>query len=100
MGVLLDWPSIGCAKSRLTGDHHEPGQAKGDWAPLLDGDETIGAVVRTRNHVKPVYVSIGHRTDLATAINFALDCTTRYRLPETTRYAHRMAGKQGPTNPP
>jgi deoxyribonuclease V len=100
MGVILDSPTIGCAKSRLTGDHDEPGQAKGDWVPLLDGDETIGAVLRTRTRVKPVYVSIGHRTNLLTAIDLVLDCTTRYRLPETTRYAHRIAGKGGLAHPP
>ena len=93
MGVILDWPSIGCAKSRLVGEHEEPGQDRGHWVPLLDEGETIGAVVRTRTKVKPVYVSIGQRVDLATAIDFVLRCTTRYRLPETTRYADRVAAK-------
>jgi deoxyribonuclease V len=60
---------------------------------LLDEGETIGAVVRTRTRVKPVYVSIGQRVDLVTAIDLVLRCTTRYRLPETTRYAHRVAAK-------
>ena len=92
MGVLLDHPSIGCAKSRLTGKHAEPGPERGDWVPLQDQGETIGAVVRSRAKVKPLYVSIGHRIDLFTAIDFVLRCTTRYRLPETTRYAHRVAG--------
>ena len=92
MGVLLDSPSIGCAKSRLTGEHSEPGQAIGDWVPLCEQGEKIGAVVRSRAKVKPLYVSIGHRVDLPTAIDFVLRCTTRYRLPETTRYAHRVAG--------
>jgi deoxyribonuclease V len=92
MGVLLDEPSIGCAKSRLTGRHDEPGQAVGDWTPLTDKGETIGAVVRSRAGVKPLYVSTGHRVDLPTAIDLVLRCTRRYRLPETTRYAHKLAG--------
>jgi deoxyribonuclease V len=92
LGIILDRPSIGCAKSRLIGEHREPGQAVGDWAPLLDGEETIGAVVRTRAGAKPLFVSIGHRIDLPTAIHFVLRCTRGYRLPETTRYAHRLAG--------
>jgi deoxyribonuclease V len=92
MGVILDHPSIGCAKSRLTGTHAEPGDEVGDWEPLTDDGEVIGAVVRSRAGVKPLYVSIGHRVDLVTAINLVLQCTRGYRLPETTRYAHRVAG--------
>lgn len=91
LGVLLDRPTIGVGKTRLTGRHQEPPQEKGGWAPLLDGDEVIGAVLRTRTGVKPVYVSIGHRLTLPTAIRLVLACTTRYRLPETTRHAHRLA---------
>jgi len=93
LGVLLDWPSIGCAKSRLVGTHAEPGNEVGDWVPLYDEEEIIGAVVRSRRGVKPLYVSIGHRVDLNTAIDFVLRCKTRYRLPETTRYAHRLASE-------
>jgi len=92
LGVILDRPSIGCAKSRLTGQHDEPGEAVGDWVPLRDGEEIIGAVVRSRARVKPLYVSVGHRVDLPTAIDFVLGCTRGYRLPETTRYAHKVAG--------
>lgn len=92
MGVILDHPSIGCAKSRLTGSHAEPGDEVGDWEPLTDDREVIGAVVRSRAGVKPLYVSIGHRVDLITAIDLVLQCTRGYRLPETTRYAHRVAG--------
>ena len=92
MGLLLDRPSIGCAKSRLTGTHSEPGEHVGEWAPLLDGKETIGAVVRSRARVKPLFVSIGHRIDLSTAINLVLRCGRSYRLPETTRCAHKVAG--------
>jgi deoxyribonuclease V len=91
MGVILDWPSIGCAKSRLTGYHEEPGDEVGDWVPLLEDDDVIGAVVRSRAQVKPLYVSIGHRVDLTTAVEFVLRCSKRYRLPETTRYAHKVA---------
>lgn len=91
MGVLLDHPCIGCAKSRLTGSRDEPGEAMGDWVPLWDQGESIGAVVRSRAKVKPLYVSVGHRVDLQTAIEFVLRCTQGYRLPETTRYAHRVA---------
>jgi deoxyribonuclease V len=92
LGLILDHPSIGCAKSRLIGDHADPGQAVGDWVPLVDQGEIIGAVVRSRANVKPLYVSIGHRVDLATAIDIVLRSTRGYRLPETTRYAHKAAG--------
>jgi deoxyribonuclease V len=91
LGVLTDIPTIGVAKTRLLGVYREPGPFKGDWAPLRDGDETIGAVLRTRSGVNPVFVSIGHRLSLPTAVYYTLACTTRYRLPETTRYAHRLA---------
>jgi deoxyribonuclease V len=92
LGVLLDVPAVGCAKSRLCGTYVEPGKEKGGWAPLMDGDEVIGAVVRTRSRVRPVFVSVGHRVDLAAAVSLVLNCTTRYRLPEPTRWAHRVAG--------
>lgn len=92
LGVLLDLPSIGCAKSRLTGVHEEPAAAKGSWTPLRDGEVVIGAVVRTRDGVRPVFVSVGHLVDLSTAISLTLACCTRYRLPEPIRWAHRVAG--------
>lgn len=92
LGVLLDRPVIGCAKSRLVGDHEEPGIERGSWAPLVDAGETVGAVVRTRTGVRPVYVSVGHRVSLPTAIELTLRLTPRYRLPETTRWADRLAG--------
>ncbi len=91
LGLLTNIPSIGVAKSLLIGDHGRLPQKKGSWVPLRDGDETIGAVLRTRDDVKPVYVSVGHRISLATAMDYVLCCTTRYRLPETTRAAHRLA---------
>ena len=94
LGVLLDHPTIGCAKSRLCGHHQDPGHQRGDWAPLYDGEEVIGAVVRTRSNVKPVFVSVGHKIDLEAAIAYVLGCCTRYKLPETTRWAHRVAGGQ------
>lgn len=96
LGVLTGIPSIGVAKSRLFGTYTEPGSDKGEWSSLIDTsqsgkNEIIGAVLRTRNNVKPLFISIGHRVDLETAIDYTLKCTTRYRLPETTRWAHKLA---------
>ena len=92
IGVLTGLPSIGVAKSRLTGRPAGPlDDEKGAWQPLVDGDEVVGALVRTRSNVKPVYVSVGHRVSLETAVDYVLACTTRYKLPETTRRAHRLA---------
>ncbi|HSM57721.1 MAG TPA: deoxyribonuclease V [Candidatus Sulfomarinibacteraceae bacterium] len=92
IGVLVDIPSIGVAKSRLRGRARAPlNSEKGAWELLWDGDEVVGALVRTRSKVKPLYVSIGHRVSLDTAICYVLACTTRYKLPETTRWAHRLA---------
>lgn len=91
LGILIDTPTIGVAKSRLVGTYDMPPEEKGSWTPLWDGDEVIGAVVRTRTGVKPVFVSVGHRVSLETAIDLTLRCVTRYRLPETTRWAHRLA---------
>jgi len=88
MGLWLGLPSVGCAKSRLVGSHDEPGHRKGDRAPLLDGGEHIGTVLRTRESVKPVYVSPGHLADVETSAELVLACCTRYRLPEPTRRAH------------
>jgi deoxyribonuclease V len=96
LGVILDEPSIGCAKSRLTGEYEEPAEEVGAWSPLRDGEEIIGAVLRTRSSVRPVFVSTGHRIDLITAIDIILRCTKGYRLPETTRYAHKVAGGRTP----
>jgi len=92
LGLCLDVPAIGCAKSRLFGNHEEPGNGPGDYAKLFDGEEVIGAVVRTRKNVKPVYISIGHKIDLETSIKIVLDCCRGYRLPEPTRLAHQAAG--------
>ena len=91
LGVLTDIPSIGVGKTRLIGNHKAVPNRRGAWQPLIDGQEIIGAVVRTRINVKPVYISIGHRVSLETAIDFVMRCTTRFRLPETTRQAHKYA---------
>ncbi len=91
LGVITDLPAIGVAKSRLTGTHDTPPVHRGAWVPLEDAGEVIGAVLRTRRGVQPVYVSVGHRVSLATAIEYVLACAPRYRLPETTRRAHRLA---------
>ncbi len=91
LGVLLDVPTIGVAKTRLVGRHEEVPEEKGAWAGLYDRDELIGAVLRTRAGVKPLYVSIGHRISLERAIEYVMSCVTRYRLPETTRAAHHLA---------
>jgi deoxyribonuclease V len=90
IGVLLDVPSVGCAKSRLVGEHGEPGGGKGEWAPLRHEGEPVGAVLRTRKGVKPVYVSVGHRVDLPTSIALVLSLCTRYRLPDPARRAHQL----------
>lgn len=93
LGVRTGLPSIGVAKSRLIGSHEALGQEKGDFTWLWDQREIIGAVVRTRRSVQPLYVSLGHKISLDTAIHFVLACTTRYRLPETTRRAHQLASQ-------
>lgn len=92
LGVLLDCPSIGCAKSRLCGQAEEPGPHAGAVATLIDGDEIIGAVVRTRAGASPVYVSTGHRVGLEAAVRLTLACCRGHRLPEPTRQAH-LAGR-------
>lgn len=89
LGLFLDRPTIGCAKSRLIGTYRKPGREKGRHTWLYDGDEVIGAVLRTRTDVRCLFVSIGHRCDLPAAIRTVLQCTTRYRLPEPTRLAHQ-----------
>ena len=91
LGVLTGLPCIGVAKTRLTGTYAEPPPHRGAWSPLMDGLERIGAVLRTRNHVKPLFISPGHKISLESAVEWVLRCTTRYRLPETTRHAHRLA---------
>jgi deoxyribonuclease V len=91
LGVWTGLPTIGVAKSRLVGEHAALPGSKGRWVSLKDQGEQIGIVLRTRDEVQPVYVSVGHRVSLTTARRYVLACCTRYRLPETTRAAHRLA---------
>ncbi|MBI5463107.1 MAG: deoxyribonuclease V [Gammaproteobacteria bacterium] len=98
LGVLLDRPSIGVAKQRLIGDFAMPPQQRGAWTPLVDKGETIGAALRSRVGTRPLFISIGHRISLASAVELVMACTLRYRLPETTRQAHRLASHT-PTTP-
>jgi len=92
LGLLLGIPSIGCAKSRLTGTHDPLPVEAGSCRLLRDGDEVIGAAVRTKRMVKPIFVSIGHMIDLDSAISLVLWCCRGYRLPQPTRLAHMAAG--------
>jgi deoxyribonuclease V len=86
--VILDIPTIGVAKTRLYGKFDEPGDMKGDWTELnSNSGESIGAVLRTKRGIKPVFVSIGHKIDLKTSIEVTLKCTIGFRLPEPTRQA-------------
>ncbi|MDZ8183851.1 MAG: deoxyribonuclease V [Nostoc sp. ChiSLP02] len=91
LGVLVDMPTIGVAKSLLIGKHEELPEARGNWRSLVHKGEIIGAVLRSRTGVKPLYVSSGHRISLPTAIDYVLRCTPKYRLPETTRIADKLA---------
>ena len=92
LGLFLDTPTIGCAKSRLCGNHQVPGTEPGNYAELVDNGEVIGAALRTKLGTNPLYVSIGHKIDLPTAIHWVLACCRDYRLPEPTRLAHLTAG--------
>ncbi|MGJ7458914.1 deoxyribonuclease V [Halomonas sp. MA07-2] len=96
LGLWLDLPTIGVAKSRLCGRNEEPGPARGDWTPLTDGpdNEVIGAVLRSREKVKPIFVSPGHRVTLATALDWVVRCLGRTKLPEPTRLADRLASRR------
>lgn len=91
IGVLTGIPTVGCAKTRLIGIYDEPGPNRGSWSALVDGDETIGAVVRTRDRVAPVFVSVGHLVDLPSAIALVLATTSKYRIPEPIRAAHNLS---------
>ncbi|WP_372807553.1 deoxyribonuclease V [Pontiella sp.] len=91
LGLLLDIPAIGVAKSRLTGTHPEVPSTKGSYVPLMDKNEQIGVVLRTRTNTKPLYISPGHRVGIDTAPRLVMRCVTKYRLPETTRRAHNLA---------
>jgi deoxyribonuclease V len=98
VGILLDSPVIGCAKSVLYGKFAEPGRRKGSVSHMRGSDgEVVGAAVRTRDGVKPVYVSVGNRIDLATSVDLVLRCSPRYRIPEPLRLAHNLSvGKLKP----
>jgi len=96
LGLFFDKPTIGCAKSRLIGKYEEPGQEKGAYSLLCDGPEVIGAVVRTRSRVKPVFVSVGNKCTLEDAIRIALACATKYRIPEPARLAHQAVSRLKP----
>ena len=95
LGVYLDRPSIGCAKSRLTGKYEEPGPESGAWSPLLSRGEEIGRVVRTKARTKPIFVSVGYRVTLPLAVEVVLRCVRGYRLPEPTRIADRLTRQHG-----
>jgi deoxyribonuclease V len=94
LGLIFDVPTIGCAKSRLCGQHGQPEPEAGSRVPLVDRDELIGTVLRTRDGVSPIYVSVGHRIGLDEATEWVLRCCRGYRLPEPTRMAHMAAGGQ------
>lgn len=91
LGVLLDIPTIGCAKSRLIGEYEEPGLLKGDWSPLRHCNKIVGAAARSRENVKSLFVSPGHKSCLEDAIEIILQCATRYRIPEPLRRADHLS---------
>jgi deoxyribonuclease V len=92
IGVLLDIPTIGCAKTRLVGEYREPGTRKGAWSALRYGSMVVGTVLRTRDGVRPLFVSPGHRIDRSGAIRLVLACAGKYRIPEPLRCADAHAG--------
>jgi deoxyribonuclease V len=92
VGLLLDLPTIGCAKSILCGAHQPLGEEAGSQAELLDKGELVGVALRTKSGVKPVYVSVGNRINLTSALEWVMSCCRGYRLPEPTRLAHQAAG--------
>lgn len=91
LGLILDLPTIGCAKTRLCGSHKDPPLRRGCYEPIYDKGEMIGVALCTKDGTNPVYVSIGHMVDLSTAIKFILECSRGYRLPEPIRLAHQLA---------
>ena len=93
IGLLLDKPSIGCAKTRLIGDYNEVGEEVGCYSHLTVKDKVVGAVLRTRKNVKPVFISPGHKFDLDTSIALVLKCCRGFRLPEPVREAHNLVKK-------
>ncbi len=93
IGVLLDVPTIGCAKSRLVGEYKEPGLKKGAWSPLKYHGKVVGSVLRTRDHVRPLFVSPGHKIDLRSSLEIVLGCTRKFRIPEPLRMADFVSKK-------
>ena len=93
LGLWLQRPTIGCAKSRLCGEHLEPNARKGSHTKLRHDGELVGAVLRTRDGTKPLFVSPGHLCDHGSAVRLTLAATTRYRLPEPTRLAHQLVAR-------
>lgn len=93
MAISLDVPGVGVAKSRLTGTYDDPPRAAGGSSPLMSGKEQIGLVLRTRKDTRPLFVSVGHRVDLSSAVELVMACCTGYRLPEPTRQADIEVGK-------
>ena len=91
LGLVTGIPAIGVGKTRLVGTHDPVPDSRGGWVPLVHQGETIGAVLRTRPGCKPLYISPGHKISLMTAVSWVMQCIGRYRLPETTRQAHRLA---------
>jgi len=91
IGVLLDVPSIGCAKSRLVGEYEEPAAARGSSSPLIYREKVVGSAVRTKDKVRPVFVSPGHKVDIESAVRVVLETCRGYRLPEPTRIAHLLS---------
>src|SRR3954469_19045513 len=103
VGLLIERPTLGCAKSVLVGKYEEPPQERGSWSPLVDKGETVGAALRTKDRVQPIYVSPGHLIDLEGAIDLTLRCDGGYRQPEPTRRAHLLVnalrrGERSPTS--
>lgn len=94
LGVLTSLPSIGVGKSRLIGRHQPVPNERGSWVPLTHNEETVGAVLRTRVNIKPLYISAGHKISLKSAIRYVMRCVTRYKLPEPTRLADRLASQK------
>lgn len=93
MGLWLDRPTVGCGKTHFIGDYAEPPAEKGSYSDLTDRGEHLGVVLRTRTNVKPVYISPGHRMDIASSVALVVACTPKYRLPEPIRQAHNAAGQ-------
>lgn len=93
LGLILDIPSIGCARKRLVGQYDEVGPEKDSWSPLIVDNEEVGRVYRTRERVKPLFISPGHRTTVKEAVDYVIRCLGGYRVPEPMRAAHRLANR-------